>query len=56
MTGKEPPSLLAMKRHCANHLPRHMIVDRAVVLEALPRTANGKVDRKLLATQANAGG
>jgi acyl-CoA synthetase (AMP-forming)/AMP-acid ligase II len=54
VTGDEAPSLLALKRHCANHLPRHMIVDRTVALDELPRTANGKVDRKLLCSRANA--
>jgi acyl-coenzyme A synthetase/AMP-(fatty) acid ligase len=44
----QAPSLLALKRHCAMHLPRHMIVDRAVGIEKLPRTGNGKVDRKAL--------
>jgi amino acid adenylation domain-containing protein len=42
--------LLDAKRHCAQLLPRHMIVDRVRVLAALPRTANGKLDRKALAT------
>lgn len=46
----ERPSLLDLKQHCASRLPRYMIVDRVVHLEALPRTPNGKVDRnKLLA-------
>jgi amino acid adenylation domain-containing protein len=48
----DPPSLLEIKRHCAERLPRHMIIDRAVVLEELPRTRNGKLDR--LALQRNA--
>jgi amino acid adenylation domain-containing protein len=38
-------SLLEVKRHCAERVPRHMIVDRAVFIEQLPRTRNGKVDR-----------
>jgi amino acid adenylation domain-containing protein len=45
-----PPSLLAIKRHCATHLPRHMIVDRSHAVASLPRTPNGKVDRKRLAS------
>jgi amino acid adenylation domain-containing protein len=44
----EPPSLLDLKRHCAQRLPRHMIVDSVVFLEDLPRTRNGKVDRLAL--------
>jgi L-proline---[L-prolyl-carrier protein] ligase len=41
-------ALLELKRHCAERLPRHMIVDRAILLEELPRTRNGKVDRLTL--------
>jgi L-proline---[L-prolyl-carrier protein] ligase len=36
---------LEPKRHCAERLPRHMIVDNAIFLDPLPRTRNGKVDR-----------
>jgi amino acid adenylation domain-containing protein len=44
----EKLSLLDVKRHCAAHLPRYMIVDAIRILPALPRTRNGKVDRLLL--------
>lgn len=44
------PGLLALKAHCAAHLPRYMIVDDVVVLAELPRTANGKTDRATLAS------
>jgi amino acid adenylation domain-containing protein len=44
-----PPSLLEIKRHCAERLPRYMIVDDVRHLAALPRTRNGKVDRIALA-------
>jgi amino acid adenylation domain-containing protein len=47
------PSLLALKRHCSMHLPRHMIVDRVVSVEKLPRTGNGKVDKKALVSRAS---
>ena len=40
-----PPALLELKRHCAERVPRYMIVDRAVFLPELPRTRNGKIDR-----------
>jgi amino acid adenylation domain-containing protein len=46
------PALLELKRHCAERLPRHMIVDRAIYVEALPRTRNGKVDRLALGRKA----
>jgi acyl-coenzyme A synthetase/AMP-(fatty) acid ligase len=48
----EPPPLLELKRHCAERLPRHMIIDRAVHLDELPRTRNGKVDRLALRRMA----
>ncbi|MFF6522178.1 hypothetical protein ACET4T_00280 [Pseudomonas aeruginosa] len=41
----EAVSLIELKRHCAERLPRYMIVDRAKTLAELPRNANGKVDR-----------
>ena len=40
-----PPSLLELKRHSARILPRYMILDHRHVVEALPRTRNGKLDR-----------
>jgi clorobiocin biosynthesis protein CloN4 len=42
------PSLVQIKRLCADRVPRYMIVDRRQVLAALPRTGNGKVDRAAL--------
>jgi L-proline---[L-prolyl-carrier protein] ligase len=41
----KPISLLDIKRHCAEHLPRYMIIDYVNFLSQLPRTRNGKVDR-----------
>jgi acyl-coenzyme A synthetase/AMP-(fatty) acid ligase len=38
-----------VKRHCAERLPRYMIVDEVRYLESLPRTRNGKIDRLELA-------
>ncbi|ONK10875.1 amino acid adenylation domain-containing protein [Streptomyces sp. MP131-18] len=48
-------SLLGVKRHCAERLPTYMIVDRLSVRTVLPRTDNGKLDRRLLAAHAEAG-
>ncbi len=42
------PGLLAFKQFCAERLPRYMIIDKAIQLDALPRTGNGKIDRKHL--------
>jgi len=39
------PSLLDIKRHCSERLPRYMIVDDVRYLVELPRTRNGKIDR-----------
>ncbi len=47
--GKEP-SLLELKRHCAERLPRYMIVDEVNLLPCLPRTRTGKTDRSALGT------
>ncbi len=44
-------SLLEIKRQCAQHLPRSMIVDAMQMLSALPRTRNGKIDRLALVYQ-----
>ncbi|MFF9478357.1 amino acid adenylation domain-containing protein [Streptomyces sp. NPDC014733] len=50
--GERPPTLLELKRHCAEQLPRHMIVDGLRLLHRLPLTRNGKVDRPTLAAWA----
>ncbi len=42
------PSLLAMKGHSAQRLPRYMIPDELVVVPNLPRTPNGKLDHERL--------
>jgi amino acid adenylation domain-containing protein len=47
--GGAAPTLLQLKRHCAERLPRYMIVDEVRVLPELPRTRNGKIDRRALA-------
>jgi amino acid adenylation domain-containing protein len=47
-TTDELPTLLDIKRHCAERLPRYMIVDDVRSIPALPRTRNGKVDRLTL--------
>jgi len=48
----ETPTLLDMKRQCAEHLPRYMIVDDIWIVTVLPRTRNGKIDRSSLAAAA----
>jgi acyl-coenzyme A synthetase/AMP-(fatty) acid ligase len=51
-TSGDPPSLLDIKRLCAERVPRHMIVDSVVAVDELPRTRNGKVDRLALRRMA----
>lgn len=46
------PSLLAMKAHVAERLPRYMIPDELVVTTSLPLTANGKLDHERLSSWA----
>ncbi|GAA4224451.1 D-alanine--poly(phosphoribitol) ligase [Actinomadura meridiana] len=46
--GGPAPSLLAVKRHCAERLPAYMTVDRVRSVAELPRTPNGKLDRARL--------
>lgn len=48
----EPPSLLELKRTCAERLPRYMIVSAVRAVAELPRTRNGKVDRTELSNAA----
>ncbi len=48
------PSLLELKRQCAERLPRYMIIDEVCTLSTLPRTRNGKIDRLALSNQRNA--
>lgn len=47
--AQEPePSLLELKRLCADRLPPYMTVDHVCRVDGLPRTGNGKVDRRRL--------
>lgn len=48
-------SLLQLKRFCAEHLPRYMIIDAVRFFSNLPRTRNGKIDRLELARQLDQG-
>jgi clorobiocin biosynthesis protein CloN4 len=48
VAGRDP-GLISLKRHCAHRLPKYMIVDEIRMVDALPRTPNGKVDRSRLA-------
>lgn len=41
----EALSVLAVKQHCAAHLPRYMIPSDIRIVTGLPRTSSGKIDR-----------
>lgn len=55
LVGPEEPSLVAIKRHCAGWLPRHMIVDGIRHVAHLPLTSTGKIDRRRLAADSGPG-
>jgi clorobiocin biosynthesis protein CloN4 len=46
--GREP-GVLGLRQHCAERLPRYMIFDDVRFVPDLPRTHNGKLDRRALA-------
>jgi acyl-CoA synthetase (AMP-forming)/AMP-acid ligase II len=39
----------ALRAYCADHLEDHMVPRRIVIHDELPRTGNGKIDKKALA-------
>jgi long-chain acyl-CoA synthetase len=43
-----------LRRHCAAHLPPYKVPARFRIVAALPRTANGKIDRRALAAELTA--
>ncbi|GMU34061.1 MAG: hypothetical protein AMXMBFR20_19330 [Planctomycetia bacterium] len=47
--------VIAMKQHCAAHLPAYMIPDTFVFMDKLPATSTGKVDFQALIRQAKGG-
>ncbi len=42
-----------LKQHCAEKLPAYMVPEKILFKESLPRTDNGKVDRRRLQTELN---
>ncbi len=46
------PGILGIKEHVAGMLPRYMVPEEIVVLDEMPRNANGKADRQELASRA----
>ncbi|WP_328918276.1 amino acid adenylation domain-containing protein [Streptomyces jietaisiensis] len=51
--GPESVEVAAVRRHVQGVLPEYMVPSALVVLDALPLTVNGKLDRKALPTPAH---
>jgi len=47
------PTVRELKRLCAKHLPDYMVPQRIEVIESLPKTSTGKLDRARLRDQAS---
>ena len=45
------PGLAALRQHCAERLPRYMLIDSLHLVDEIPLNANGKVDRARLARE-----
>jgi acyl-coenzyme A synthetase/AMP-(fatty) acid ligase len=46
---------LELRRHCAERLPLYLVPDDIRVVDMLPRTVNGKIDRLTLASGVHPG-
>jgi acyl-coenzyme A synthetase/AMP-(fatty) acid ligase len=44
------PSIIEMKQFCMDKLPKYMVPDTFMFLEALPRTSTDKIDYQTLKT------
>jgi acyl carrier protein len=51
---EHPITISALRRELAGRLPEHVIPSALVLLEALPRTVTGKVDRRALPAPSSA--
>ncbi|HET6232566.1 MAG TPA: amino acid adenylation domain-containing protein, partial [Longimicrobiaceae bacterium] len=49
-SGDEKPDAAELREHARRHLPDYMVPSAVVILDALPRTPGGKVDRLSLPT------
>lgn len=54
-SADHPPSLMELKKWSAERLPGYMFIDALHPVQDIPRTANGKKDRREMAAQLKAG-
>ena len=48
VVGEEEVTAAELKRHLRKRLPEYMVPEAILMLEEMPVTANGKIDRKRL--------
>jgi acyl-coenzyme A synthetase/AMP-(fatty) acid ligase len=51
VTARQPLEAVELRRFCAQEIPDYMIPEEFRLVEAMPRTSTGKVDRRALAEQ-----
>jgi len=56
VVGEEGMTVAGLKQRLRERLPEYMIPEAIIILEAMPFTANGKIDRKRLPALNGAGG
>ncbi len=52
LASREGEDIDDLPRHCALGMPRYMVPERFIRLDALPKTSTGKVDRQALVARA----
>jgi amino acid adenylation domain-containing protein len=53
--AEDPVTSNSLRAYLSARLPSHQVPDRFVILDGMPLTANGKIDRKALARQPSCG-
>jgi len=52
LNGEQKPSVIAFKQYSAERLPRYMVPDGFIFVDALPRTSTDKIDYQSLTARA----